>query len=784
MRESCERCGADLCRTARPSSARSSARSAPHAAPRWTTCVRTAAASSWRQAEAGRGMTRCPAPVRAPAVLRAPLRLLRLRHGRRPPRPARRLRRRRCSRELELERHVLADELETVFLGGGTPTFTAPAELARLLEALPRADEVTVEANPETVTPELASAAARARRDARLARRPELPAAPAGACSSAARSRTTCAARSRCCATPASTTSRSTSSTASRARRVADLDADLADGARARARAPLLLRARGEAGHALHARARRRARAAGRGDGGLLRARRRDARRGAGYRWYETANFCRGEPATCRGTTSATGSGATTSASASVRSRRSPATRRRNAPRLARYLDGARLHGGAAARDEPLTTCERRASGSCSACGSTSPLRARPASSRASTPPALDRVERLGLAERGDGTLALTSAGRFLGGGVTASCFVSTARKSPANGHVSSLGSHRAQQRDPAHGRRGVRRDGPARRARRRSSSRPVCGLAPRRCAPSSPSSSRAGCSRTRTPRPAACRPSAATATTPTGARPDGRAAAGRPFPLDLQRPRREVESALQATTEMLSQVTRLLALVSAPPLEATTIVRHVEVLLLQPEIVMVVVITSTGGVTKRLFHFDERGRPRARAVGERVPERDGLGPSARDDVAAPPLRRSRAECPRARVPRLHCGRPSPSSCRRRSGSTSAAQPTCSATFAATSSRRTAACSSSSRSALRSSRCSATRASTRAGLSSASAASSRTRACRRSRSSAQPYGVTHRVLGAVSLIGPVRMDYEKAVGAVRSAATELSRFAESVYTDR
>ena len=43
------------------------------------------------------------------------------------------------------------------------------------------------------------------------------------------------------------------------------------------------------------------------------------------------------------------------------------------------------------------------------------------------------------------------------------------------------------------------------------------------------------------------------------------------------------------------------------------------------------------------------------------------------------------------------------------------------------------------------------------------------------------YGVMHRVLGAVSLIGPVRMDYEKAVGAVRSAASELSRFAESVY---
>ena len=58
--------------------------------------------------------------------------------------------------ELELERHLLAPELETVFLGGGTPTFTDPEPLARLLEALPPADEVTVEANPETVTPELA----------------------------------------------------------------------------------------------------------------------------------------------------------------------------------------------------------------------------------------------------------------------------------------------------------------------------------------------------------------------------------------------------------------------------------------------------------------------------------------------------------------------------------------------------------------------------------------------------------------------------------------------------
>jgi oxygen-independent coproporphyrinogen-3 oxidase len=58
--------------------------------------------------------------------------------------------------ELALEGHVLADRIETAFLGGGTPTFTDPSELARLLDALPVTDELTVEANPETVTPELA----------------------------------------------------------------------------------------------------------------------------------------------------------------------------------------------------------------------------------------------------------------------------------------------------------------------------------------------------------------------------------------------------------------------------------------------------------------------------------------------------------------------------------------------------------------------------------------------------------------------------------------------------
>src|SRR3954451_18294446 len=73
---------------------------------------------------------------------------------------------------------------------------------------------------------------------------------------------------------------------------------------------------------------------------------------------------------------------------------------------------------------------------------------------------------------------------------------------------------------------------------------------------------------------------------------------------LDLSLMRREVDEAMRTTTEQLSQVTNLLAIVSAPPI-ATTTIRHIEVLLLQPQVAMVVVITSTGGVTKRVSGDD-----------------------------------------------------------------------------------------------------------------------------------------------------------------------------------
>jgi heat-inducible transcriptional repressor len=73
---------------------------------------------------------------------------------------------------------------------------------------------------------------------------------------------------------------------------------------------------------------------------------------------------------------------------------------------------------------------------------------------------------------------------------------------------------------------------------------------------------------------------------------------------LDLGQMRREVDEAMRETTAELSRMTDLLALATAPP-PATARIHRVEVLLLQPRVVMVVVIASNGAVTKRVFTFE-----------------------------------------------------------------------------------------------------------------------------------------------------------------------------------
>ena len=253
-------------------------------------------------------------------------------------------------------------------------------------------------------------------------------------------------------------------------------------------------------------------------------------------------------------------------------------------------------------------------------------------------------------------------------------------------------------------------------------------------------------------------------------------------FPLDLHTTRTEVESALQATTEMLSQVTRLLALVSAPPLDATTVV-HVEVLLLQPALVMAVVITSAGGITKRLFQFEQPVDPGlAQWAGEylndtvagltlgtsllrRRFEDPGLSPRERAFLAA--LRPAFTELVSAEQ-RLYVGGAADLLGEVRADELDAYRNL----FELVEKR----------------------AALLAVLGEPSQ-DLRRPFVRVGRDLDHPalrevalvgacYGLVHRALGAVSLVGPVRMDYEKALGAVRSAASELSRFVESVYDER
>jgi heat-inducible transcriptional repressor len=73
---------------------------------------------------------------------------------------------------------------------------------------------------------------------------------------------------------------------------------------------------------------------------------------------------------------------------------------------------------------------------------------------------------------------------------------------------------------------------------------------------------------------------------------------------LELSRLRQEVDDAMRETTAALARVTDLVAMATAPPLASATIHR-VEVLSLQPTKVVVIAIASTGDVTRRVFEFD-----------------------------------------------------------------------------------------------------------------------------------------------------------------------------------
>ena len=251
-------------------------------------------------------------------------------------------------------------------------------------------------------------------------------------------------------------------------------------------------------------------------------------------------------------------------------------------------------------------------------------------------------------------------------------------------------------------------------------------------------------------------------------------------FPLQFAEARSELETALQSTTDVLSELTRLLALVSAPAVETAT-VRHVEVLLLQPRVVMTVVITSTGSVSKRLFQFElpvdpglvdwARAYLNEQIVGLR------LGSQAlRRRLEDPSL--SSVEQSFLADLRPVLERPAPEEQRVFGGGAASLLDT-----ATTDELR----------AYRGLLELVERRKTVLDVI-AAALDSRRPFIRVGDELGSPalhelalvgstYGLTTRTLGTVSLLGPLRMDYEQAIRSVRSAASELSRLSESVYDE-
>src|SRR4051794_14710658 len=242
---------------------------------------------------------------------------------------------------------------------------------------------------------------------------------------------------------------------------------------------------------------------------------------------------------------------------------------------------------------------------------------------------------------------------------------------------------------------------------------------------------------------------------------------------------RREVEGKLRAPPEPLSQVPNLLAIVSAPPI-ATTTIRHIEVLLLQPQVAMVVVITSTGGVTKRVISYAHPVDPglvdwSADYLNDALGGMALGGRMIHSKLANPGLTRGERDFLATLAPVF-------------SGLEETAEDTLFVEGAARllSEDRVQELSQIDDLLQLLERRMALLGLLREALTEPSVY------LRIGRENVSPafhslsivaanYGLANRNLGAVSVVGPVRMDYGVAIGSVRQAAAELSRFVEQLY---
>ncbi len=248
---------------------------------------------------------------------------------------------------------------------------------------------------------------------------------------------------------------------------------------------------------------------------------------------------------------------------------------------------------------------------------------------------------------------------------------------------------------------------------------------------------------------------------------------------LDLTHVRRELDDALRVTTETLSAISNLLAVATAPALDSATI-RHIEVLTLQPSVLMVVIITSSGGVSKYVSAFDTGIDPGLVTwAGEYLNERvGGLPLGARmllGRLADPEL--SARE--RAFIDRL-----APAFTELVGGGEDVLYVDGTSRLLGAQ-RFIAAAEAGTLLALLEQRVALLemlrRVLNQPGVFVRIGSENEVPGLRSLSVVASGYGVAQRRLGTISLIGPVEMDYAAAIDIVRAGARELSRFAQDVY---